>query len=291
MKHPLLLPLFALALCACGGDDDDNIKFGPDTPATTPTTRPTSAEAVSRRLEVPARRADGTFVSHWTLEGTDSTMTYCLEYDAAKQHSRWVAYRFDATTRRRTVSRTDAWADDPQLPASMQIGTAYFQGYSRGHICPSADRLYSRQANEQTFYMSNMSPQLSGFNSGAWFNLESLVRTKGQSAAFADTLYVVKGGTINEAQILRYVSRADGKRVAVPQYYFTALLRVKNGTYAAIAFLLPHRTYSQSEAEDLSAFALTVDELEEFTGIDFFPNLPDPVERAVEAAYTSALWL
>lgn len=129
------------------------------------------------------------------------------------------------------------------------------------------------------------------FNSGAWLNLEDLVRSKGRSKTFADTLYVVKGGTIDSySHILTYVSRSDGKRIAVPKYYFTALLRVKNGTYSGIAFLMEHRTYSDSEAKNLQSFACTIDDLEEFTGIDFFHNLPNAAETAVERTYTAATW-
>lgn len=285
LKYTLLSLCCALLFTACGDDDDFNYGKNDKT-----NTRPGAATA-SRRIEVPALKDGNVFVSHWTLESGDSTMSYCFEYDASKYHTRWVAYRFDATTRAQNTSRSDAWADDPSLPSSMRIGTSYFTGYSRGHICPSADRVYSVAANQQTFYMSNMSPMLSNFNEGIWADLETLVRTKGRSKTFSDTLYVVKGGTIDKsANISTYVSRADGKRVAVPKYYYTALVRVKNGAYSGIAFLLEHRTYSNSERGDLTKYACTIDDLEDFTGIDFFPNLPDAAEKAVESSYTSSLW-
>lgn len=283
----LLVSLSCAVLLTACGDDDDNIKYGGDTGGGTQQ----NVSGATGRIEVPALKSGNVFVSHWTVENGDSTMSYCFEYDGTKQHTRWVAYRFDGVTRAQNTSRTDAWADDPSLPSSMQIGKEYFDGYQRGHICPSADRVYSEAANQQTFYMSNMSPMSGDFNTGIWSKLETLVRNKGHKKEFADTLYVVKGGTIdNSSYILKYINRPNGKKVPVPKYFYTALVRVKNGTYTGIAFLLEHRSYSESEAQNLSKYALTIDELEEFTGIDFFPNLPDAIERAVESSYTSSYW-
>lgn len=242
-----------------------------------------------KRIEVPALTSNGLFVSNWTVEDGDSIMTYCYEFNKSQLHSNWVAYRFDRVTRQRNVSRTDAWADDPSLPSQYRIGTGTFSGYDRGHICPSADRLYSSDANKKTFYMSNMSPQLNSFNTGIWETMESAVRTKGQSATFADTLYVVKGGLVSSGQMLGYVNRTGGKRVAVPKYYFCAALQKKSNTYNAIGFFFEHRSYATNEKK-LSLYTMSIDELEEKTGIDFFHNLPDDIETQVEKSYSATLW-
>ena len=242
-----------------------------------------------KRIEVPALKSGGLFVSNWTVENNDSIMTYCYEFNTSQLHSNWVAYRFDAITRQRNTTRTDAWSDDPALPSQYRIGTGTFSGYDRGHICPSADRLYSEEANAKTFYMSNMSPQLNSFNTGIWETLESAIRTKGQNATFADTLYVVKGGLVSSGQMLGYVSRSGGKRVAVPKYYFCAALQKKGNTYNAIGFLLEHKVYDSTEKK-LSLYAMSIDALEEKTGIDFFHNLPDNIETQVEKSYNATLW-
>lgn len=242
-----------------------------------------------KRIEVPALKSGGLFVSNWTVENGDSIMDYCYEFNTSRLHSNWVAYRFDAVTRQSNTDRTDTWADDPALPSQYRIGTGTFSEYDRGHLCPSADRLYSEEANMKTFYMSNMSPQLNSFNTGIWESLESAIRSKGRSAAFADTLYVVKGGLVSSGQMLGYVSRSGGKRVAVPKYYFCAALQKKGSTYNAIGFLLEHRSYETDEKK-LSLYAMSIDELEEKTGIDFFHNLPDDVETQVEKSYNATLW-
>lgn len=245
--------------------------------------------AVKGLLEVPELRPSNIFVSHFTKVGNKDVMTYCYEFDRLKIHTRWVAYRFDAITRESNTSRSNAWADDPALPEVYRIGTGYFPGFDRGHICPSADRLYSLEANMQTFYMSNMSPQDNSFNSGVWVLLEDLVRRCGRSATFADTLYVVKGGTIADGQIRSYLERTPTMKITVPKYYFTALLSVKDGSYSSIGFLLEHNK-TNAYKTDLSEFAMSIDKLEDFTGINFFSNLPETTEDAVEASYVFSKW-
>lgn len=284
---------------SCSQDDDNDFHF-------TDTTVPGSvSSAATSRIEVPKLKSGNLFVAHWTREGGDSVMTYCLEYDRTKYHSRWVAFRFDGSTRDKSVSRK-SYDIKPQYPADpvlkkllADIGSsqyiendASFNGYNHGHLCASADRLYSRQANDNTFYMTNMSPQLGNFNSYYWVTLENQVQRLGRNEKFADTLYVVKGGTIAEGQIIRYVAN---ERIAVPKYYFMALLKVKNGVYSSIAFLMEHKDYGYNHGNyaPLSAMAghaVSVAWLEEKTGINFFHNLPDIVEAPVEQQCSPSAW-
>lgn len=284
---------------SCSQDDDNDFHF-------TDTTVPGSvSSAATTRIEVPKLKSGNLFVAHWTREGSDSVMTYCLEYDRTKYHSRWVAFRFDGSTRDKSVSRK-SYDIKPQYPADpvlkkllADIGSsqyiendASFNGYNHGHLCASADRLYSRQANDNTFYMTNMSPQLGNFNSYYWVTLENQVQRLGRNEKFADTLYVVKGGTIAEGQIIRYVA---SERMAVPKYYFMALLKVKNGVYSSIAFLMEHKDYGYNHGNyaPLSAMAghaVSVAWLEEKTGINFFHNLPDIVEAPVEQQCSPSAW-
>lgn len=294
LLYGLVLAGGTLLFATACSDDTPNINLGggdtaPGVPAT---------GNVAARMETPAIKTSGTLVTaHRTKEGADSVMTYSLEFDRKQLHSRWVAFRFGGRTRIKNVSRSDEpFADDPMLPTALRIGPRSFGNpYNRGHICASADRLYSAKANEQTFYMSNMSPQLASFNQGYWITLEGQVQKLGRDASFADTLYVVKGGTVEPHQILGYVNRTDSKRVAVPHYYFMALLKVKNGTYTAIGFWMEHKEYGYNYKQPaplavIGTHAVSIDELERLTGIDFFPNLPDKVENAVEATAQKTAW-
>lgn len=295
LKHLLLLPTLLLALASCG-DDDEGINFGGDTDKGNVIV----TSEIKARMETPAPRTDGStvLISHSTLENGRQVMAYSLEYDKNEFHSRWVAFRFDGDTRARNTSRSnEPFVDDPSLSSSLHIGSNGFGfDYNRGHLCASADRLYSATANEMTFYMSNMSPQLASFNQGYWVTLEGQVQARGRDASFADTLYVVKGGTILKNQIMSHVVRQNGKSVAVPKYYFMALLKVKNGVYSSIAFLLEHKEYGYSNKnkapkEVIATHAVSVNSLEQTTGIDFFPNLPNDVEESVEDQLSVSNWI
>lgn len=289
---------FAILLCAimvaaCSEDpyDKDTMRDEPDQPQSM---RPSGP--IEKRIEVPKVGNRKNLIVHSTVCDEDTIMTYCLEFEPQKYHSKWVAFRFDGITRQKSTGRQDFFDDDPSLPSDYQIGSkAFGTPYDRGHICASADRLYNEEANLQTFYMSNMSPQLSSFNQHYWTRYESFVQNLGRNMNFADTLYVTKGGTISDDKIIGYVTRQNGTKIAVPRYYFMALLAVKNRKYNAIGFLMEHKDYGVKSADDVSindvkTHVVSIDALEKFTDIDFFFNLPDEIENEVEAKVNESFW-
>lgn len=227
-------------------------------------------------LELP--RLSGGNQHYFITHRTKGRVNYSLEYDVTRLHSRWVAFSFDAESAQDRVSRTNAWSWDPKLPATYDTSN-YFRGsgYSRGHLVASEDRTFTQEANEQTFYYSNMSPQLQSHNAGIWHRLEHRVQSWGRDRGFCDVLYVAKGGTINDGQIQE--ERLRGKMV-IPKYYWMALLMKKGQEYHAIAFLTEHKAYPKGSKID--ELTLSVRELEKFTGLDFFHHLPDKIEQAVE---------
>lgn len=285
-----LLLLLSLAFTAsCNNEDDDIQLGGGGTPAQPPT-------SLSARMEVPQPLDGNLLVAHWSVENGDSVMAYCLEYSPEDYHSRWVAFRFDGRTRAKKVGRKDysirpQYPRDPLLPTTVNALTddASFNGYQHGHLCASADRLYSRTANDATFYMTNMSPQKGNFNSPYWSEYEALVQKLGRDASFADTLYIVKGGTITAGMTL---GRVAGGKIVVPKYYYMALLKVKNGAYNAIAFWMEHKDYGKAKplADEMRGKTTSINRIEELTGIDFFPNLPDEIEEAVEERCMPSSW-
>jgi endonuclease G len=232
-----------------------------------------------------------------TLNG-QKLVTYSMEYNYVKFHARWVAYYFTASNsfQGAGVKRSDkgggpGFVVDPDIPEAYQTDKSDFNpDYTRGHLCASADRLYSQDANNQTFYYSNMSPQLYDFNGGIWMYLESKVRTWGYNRSLSDTLFVVKGGTINtEDNIMGYTTTGTHK-MAVPKYYFMALLARKGNNYEGIAFMLEHRTDYPSSGFNFSQYAMTIKALQDRTHIDFFPSLPDSTEKRVENVYDPSYW-
>lgn len=205
----------------------------------------------------------------------------------------WMAYPLCSMYTKKNVSRSDAWAYDPLLgtDSSAPFG-GYGGSYARGHQVPSADRLCCYEANAQTFYGTNMTPQLNAHNEKIWADLEGKVRNIANSS---DTTYVVTG-VITEGSDT-FTTDSDGKKMTVPVAYFKALLRYSKsstlGQWNAAAFYLEHRAYSESLGKQHS---MSIDELEEMTGLDFFVNLPAKVGESqaanIEAAdpAQSSIW-
>lgn len=258
--------------------------------------------------EIPHLNDQNVYADHYvTMDGVQ-ILNYALEWDNTKRHANWVAFTFDTTTSADNVKRTDAWSVDPKLPAEMQVQESDHKndGFDKGHLCASEDRVYLKEANEQTFYYSNMSPQLKDFNGGFWRKLETRVQTWGRSTADGvyDKVYVTKGGTLNK--LLKNfkgttvnggtpTTDANGFTIhglACPEYYFMAVLSQKDDVFHAIAFLVPHKEgmTENPSSDELKEYVVSVDKLEEETGIDFFCNLPDVLENEVEAACNLNDW-
>ena len=262
----------------------------------------TNCDIYAKRTEVPQLNNEDIFLSRHTSGATGDTVTYCISHNKERRHSRWVAFRFDSSNRDTDWERNswdalggEPYRTDPELEDSDVLNNSLIwnngaQRYQRGHLLASFDRVYSKDANAQTFYFSNISPMLGAFNtSGPWSKLESAINKRksgwGRNPEFADTLYVVKGGTIAEGYY-----DTKGRCPTVPKYYFVALLKVKDGIYHAAAFLLEHKGIFKEDEDEYSECALTIDELEEFTGIDFFCNLNDKLENAVERSLNKRAW-
>lgn len=258
--------------------------------------------------EIPHLNDQNVYADHYvTMDGVQ-ILNYALEWDNTKRHANWVAFTFDTTTSADNVKRTVAWSADPKLPAEMQVQESDHKndGFDRGHLCASEDRVYLKEANKQTFYYSNISPQLKDFNGGFWRKLETRVQTWGRSTADGvyDKVYVTKGGTLNKLLKNFKGTTVDGGTpttdangftihgLACPEYYFMAVLSQKDDVFHAIAFLVPHKEgmTENPSSDELKEYVVSVDKLEEETGIDFFCNLPDVLENEVEAACNLNDW-
>lgn len=303
MKKILILATIVapLVLWSCGDDDDDKTsKTNENVNANIVGTDPTVA-----RYEMPHLNSRYDYIVHTTSDGT---LNYAMEYDKQNLQPRWVAYTYDGRTAQKNISsRTDAWAVEPfyNKEPRYQVAVQTFTGFNRGHIIGSAERYYMREANEQTFYMSNMSPMLGAFNSTYWGSIEDMVRDdwgravlNKKSAFYEGTLYVVKGGCY-EADTPRavqvYVMSGDRINMAIPDYFWIACLYVdKTGSAKAIGFWLEHKDYKNESQTFLAQLrqsaACSIDELEKRTGIDFFCNLPDNAENIVEATCNLSAW-
>lgn len=259
-----------------------------------PVPDPEKPSGYASMLEIPALKGGSMnqFITHTTKRNGKDYPTYSLEYSYKYKHSYWIAYRFDNTTGG-NVGRNEAYKPDPELPSQYAAKHNDYtnSGYTRGHLCASSDRQYSKEANQQTFYMSNISPQSgNGFNQSgsAWNTGEDKVQAWGYNISRStDTLYVVKGGTIGEGMIKGYIKN----EIAIPKYFFMAVLFRSGDNYKAIGFYMPHENLKDDpDKKDPKKYLMSIDALEQETGINFFHNLPDNIENTVEATYNVNDW-
>jgi len=231
----------------------------------------------------------------------DYGITYSLEWDNAKVANRWTCYELHEGNSMSSAKRKDDFKSDPEVAVSSQLADYSNSGFSRGHLCPSADRLCSTEQNKQTFFLTNMQPQYQSHNGGLWSRLESQVRDYATDDSYTDThcdtLYIVKAATITDKVTIDgtqvdgiYASKCNDK-LLVPKYFYMALLHYNKelDAYQAIAFWTEHLSTTQSVAH-LADYAISIDELERRTGIDFFCNLPDEIEEDIESTLDLEFW-
>jgi endonuclease G len=232
-------------------------------------------------LELPSFSEDPEhfFVSHYTDEYWGKQRNYSLFWDQNRLIPIWVAYPLNQKLIGKGP-RSGAWQYDkfmatkkqPNLKRTYQMGSV--EGYIRGHLCPSNDRLKPGM-NEQTFYFTNMAPQDPYLNGGLWAWLEEYVQ---QLAISAYNAWVVTGCI--DTDYSNWVTDVTGKHIAVPEAFFKAVLLYwpadSNGgeRYEAHAWIVENRSYGFSGFEQkASALEVSIDELEATIGLDLFPNL------------------
>ena len=231
----------------------------------------------------------------------DYGITYSVEWDNAKIANRWTCYQLHEGNSLSQTDRHDDFKADPEVAISAELEDYKNSGFSRGHLCPSADRQCSKEQNKQTFFLTNMQPQWQKHNGGLWSNLETLVRNYATNDSYTDahcdTLYIVKAATITDkvniggAEVDGVYAQKCNDRLLVPKYFYMALLHYNKATdtYHAIAFWTLHEDASDTN-KNYATYAISIDELESRTGIDFFCNLPDEIESAVESQVDLNFW-
>ncbi len=227
------------------------------------------------------------YVIHYITDGSKQVRNYSMLYNKNLKYAQWVAYPLCNYYTKSNTTRTEDWQYDPQIAESSQayLASSYIgSGYDRGHQIPSADRLVSTEANSQTFYFSNMSPQTSSLNQGIWANLETKVRNWSSNV---DTLFVVTGAMPPSTGYGSYVRDRAYQNCYIPAYYFKALCRIdkQTGTAYTIAFKFNNEEWSGSETAYMNA-ALSVKELEDLTGFTFFPT----IDASYKTSYDTSRW-
>jgi endonuclease G, mitochondrial len=207
---------------------------------------------------------------------------YSLGYNENREQPNWVTYRLTKSMiLNKSVGRSNNFREDPMVTSGSATLADYRKSnYDRGHLCPAAAMRFSKTAMSETFYMSNMSPQVPEFNRGIWKKLEEKVRKWTVNNGELD---VVTGPVFYKSKKHKEIG-ADG--VDVPDAYFKVILDYKKPHVKAIGFLLPNTGSNGA----LSNYAYPVDNIERITGFDFFATLPDNVENKIEKEVNYYSW-
>ena len=246
-------------------------------------------------LELPAMdNPELGYYSHSFKMDGKTYRNYSFGWSQKDYTAVWVAYPLCSVYTNKGVERTNKWAYNPVL--GPELSPAPFDGYAgsydRGHLLPSADRLCCYDANVQTFYSTNIVPQDAKHNQNAWESLEGMIRN---IANKSDTTYVVTGVMIKNPigyttdstkdEFGQRRNESELKTLPVPSHFFKAVLRYSKGStlgqWNAAGFYYTHESQPQQQL-------ISIDKLEELTGIDFFVNLASVVGEDMAANIESS---
>ncbi len=207
---------------------------------------------------------------------------YALAYNEKHEVAEWVAYELTRNQlNQNRVRREDNYRSDPKVTTESATSSDYRgSGYDRGHLLPVGDRKFSFEAMDETFFMSNISPQERRFNGGIWRELEEDVRDWAQRYR---KVYVVTGPVLKG----RPKDRIGRNEVSVPRRFYKVVLDIADPELKGIGFIIPNEVSDK----ELQEYAVSIDEVEALTGIDFFPDLmEDELEERLESELAIELW-
>ncbi len=204
---------------------------------------------------------------------------YILSFNEDHEQAEWVAYTLSKSEVLGKAKRKDNFRADSDIETGSATLNDYKRsGYDRGHLAPAADMSKNQKIMDESFFMSNMSPQEPGFNRGIWKELEEKVR----DWVLKDTLlYVVTGPVLKSG-----LPTIGENQVTVPEYYYKVIADFSDPEIKCIAFLMPNKKSDQP----IYNYVVSIDSLEHFTGLDFYPMLPDGIEDSLEKSATWMEW-
>ena len=207
---------------------------------------------------------------------------YTVSYNADYRIANWVAYVLtDKEARSDKAERQNKFVVDPLVKGASATNEDYTRtGYDRGHLAPAGDMKWSEKAMRESFYLSNITPQKPGLNRGIWKELEEQIRLWARENG---AVLIATGPVIPDEEL----NRLGKNRVGVPRQFYKVLCMVVNNQLEGVGFLFENRDYGTTP---LRQMMVPIDSVEQVTGIDFFPALPDDEERQMEATVHTDLW-
>lgn len=279
-----LLFIAVVALCSCDLAKNNKALISEAGKALVEELDQKDGEAGACDASAGAAEADDKLVMQTSPKGTPEQILkrtgYVASYNKATLLPNWVAWHLTAERTEGSAKRSGVdFAEDTEVPEPRATDWDYYNsGYDRGHMCPAADNKWSKKAMEESFLFTNMCPQNGNLNRGDWNEMEMACRKWAKK--YGD-LYIVCGPILYKGK-----HKTIGKnKVVVPEAFFKVVLRTGDDPQA-IGFI--YKNTSGNRPKD--SYVNTVDEVERITGIDFFPSLPDNVEKNVEATADIANW-
>ncbi len=209
------------------------------------------------------------------------SLSYVEEYELPE----WVCYSLtvEMLNKEKFERNQDFEPDRDIATGSGHYRDYKSSGYRRGHLVPSADMAWKKKAMDATFLLSNIAPMRASFNDGIWLELEHNVRDWArryeQVTVIAGPLFRDATTTIGENEIL------------VPRYFYKAVFAVQNDDPMVVAFLFDQ---DQTQPGALDEYVISVDSLENLTGVDMFSNLygswDDEIELEQQATIPKGEW-
>lgn len=249
------------------------VMHGEETSSSASTARPSQN---CDGVELPAKRTEDNLVIKHT--------GYTLSYNATTNCPNWVAWELTAEeVSTSAATRSNDFRGDPEVPVRNRVETADYKGtgYDRGHMCPAADMKWSVSAMSECFFMSNICPQVPVLNQKWWEHVETACR---RWASKEGNIYICCGPLFDEQKRPTTIGR--DVKVRVPNGFFKVVLSLRPGQEKAIGFLYQNTDQRQT----MDDAAMTVDEVERLTGMDFFSALDDELETALESTYDLRKW-
>lgn len=231
-------------------------------------------------LELPlcAASKNGTAPDHQIRRFKNYVVCYRESYEQAE----WAAYCLEKEELVKNAYRGDDFRADPEITTGSATLADYKKsGYDRGHLAPAANFAFSEEAMSESFFLSNMSPQAPGLNREIWQYLEGQVRT------WADRfgkVYVITGPVLEKpAEAYDYIGE---NQVSIPEFYYKVLLVPTHESLMSIGFIIPNKKCKDTFWD----YAVTIDEVERRTGLDFYSLLDDHLEDKLESEYALENW-
>ena len=204
---------------------------------------------------------------------------YTVSYNSDWCVPNWVAYELTREEVRGTVPRAVHFEPDPDVQGVCPTYRDYSRSsYTRGHMAPAGDMKWDTTAMRESFYLSNVCPQDHNLNDGDWKVLEEQARSWAYKYG---SVYIACGPIMsNNPEVI------GRNNVAVPDAFYKVLLCKINGQWQALGFVFDNKPGHRQ----LRYYCRSIDEVENLTGIDFFPALDDEIENAIEAKTDFSAW-